>query len=222
MPPKTRVSQSPQQPAVPGGITPAGPDSGVFDSEASYWQLSFTDQDLSRRVAELVEFEQCRLTSVDLSGTSLDRARLTDCVVERSNLANLRTTGSTLRRVELSASRATGLQWIDGVLQDVALTECRFDLCTFRFSKFKDVVFTDCNLSRADFTNADLRGARFAGCDLTGAQFHNALMDGTVFSRCDLAELGGVTSFAGARVEGQDLVALSYTLADALGIVITE
>jgi len=43
-------------------------------------------------------------------------------------------------------------------------------------------------------------------------------MDGTRFRACTLLDLDGVTSFRGAVVHEGDLLALSYTLAHALGI----
>jgi uncharacterized protein YjbI with pentapeptide repeats len=59
---------------------------------------------------------------------------------------------------------------------------------------------------------------QFVDCDLTGAQFSHAVMQGTRFTNCVLAGIGGVTSFAGAVVSTADLIALSHSLAAALGI----
>jgi uncharacterized protein YjbI with pentapeptide repeats len=84
------------------------------------------------------------------------------------------------------------------------------------------VVFNNCNLARADFSSADLTGAQFVGCDLTGAQFSQAKMRGTRFVNCVLAGIGGLTSWDGAVLRGQDLIALSYELAHALGIRIED
>ena len=84
------------------------------------------------------------------------------------------------------------------------------------------MTFTDCNLAGADFTDADLRGASFTRCDLTRAQFHNATMTGTRFRACELEGIGGLTSWAGAIVHPDDLLALSYALAGALGITVAE
>jgi hypothetical protein len=47
-------------------------------------------------------------------------------------------------------------------------------------------------------------------------------MTGTRIANCSLAGIGGVTSLAGAVVARQDLIALSYTLAGALGIQIED
>jgi len=195
-------------------------DDHDLESEAEYSRLGFVDIDLSGRVAESVRFEQCKFTGVDLSGSTLSQATLSDCHFGRSNLANLRAEKSSLHRVELSVLRMTGFTWVDGLLRDVRFNECRLDLSSFRFTEATGVVFEDCNLTRADFSHADLGGAQFLGCDLTGAQFSGAEMAGARFANCTLIDIGGVTSWSGAIVRADDLVALSYTLATALGIVI--
>jgi uncharacterized protein YjbI with pentapeptide repeats len=196
------------------------PDHDLED-EATFRGLA-VEVDLSDRTAESVEFDQCRFRSADLGGSTLERARLVDCLVERSNLANLRTDKSTMRRVRIDSSRMTGLHWIDGSLRDVTVAQCRADQAVLRFTDFRQVRFEDCNLTRADFANSDLSGSQFVNCDLSGAQFSQATMTGTRFRGCTLVGLGGVTSFDGAIIAGQDLVALSYTLAAALGIQIED
>jgi uncharacterized protein YjbI with pentapeptide repeats len=189
-----------------------------LESEGTYRRLAFTDTELAGRAAESVELSQCRFKGADLSGVGLQRAAVADCSFESSNLANLRAGRSSLIRSRLSVLRMTGFTWLDGVVKDVTFEECRLDLSSWRFTGFTSVVFANCNLARADFAGADLTGAQFLGCDLTGAQFSNAKMSGARFSGCTLIDIGGVTSWAGAVVRDQDLVALSYTLAAALGI----
>ncbi|WP_433382039.1 pentapeptide repeat-containing protein [Actinoplanes sp. CA-142083] len=127
-----------------------------------------------------------------------------------------------LERVGVTGSRMTGLAWNDGLLSDVTFTDCKVDLTNWRFARFDVVTFTDCNLAGADFTHADLRGATFTRCDLSRAQFHNASMEGARFRGCELQGIGGLTSWAGAIVHPDDLLALSYALAGALGITVSD
>lgn len=211
--------RTPQRPRAPASLELATLPDHDLEDEATLRRLAF-EVDLSNRTAESVEFDQCRITSADLSGTTLARARLIDCLIEKTNLANLRTDKSSAQRVRITSSRMTGLHWIDGSLRDVAVVECRADLAVFRFTDFRQVTFEDCNLTRTDFQNADLSGVQFVNCDLTGAQFSHATMTGTRFRGCTLVGVGGVTSFDGAIISDQDLIALSYTLAAALGIQI--
>lgn len=214
--------RAPLKPRPPASWGPATVEDHDFEDEVTYRRLEFSGWDLSGRSAESVEFEQCRFRNVELGGTTLVRSRFADCLFETSNIANLRVDKSSMARVELSVLRMTGVHWIDGMLRDVTVSQCRADLTSFRFTAFHHVVFEGCNLTRADFQNADVSGVQFTGCDLTGAQFSQATMADTRFSNCILAGIGGVTSFAGAIVASGDLVGLSYTLAAALGIRIED
>jgi uncharacterized protein YjbI with pentapeptide repeats len=212
----------PRKPVQPTSLDPAGPEHDLVN-DAEYRMLGFLDSDLAGRSATSVELTQCRFTDVDLSGTTLDRAVFTDCVVDTSNLANLRADNSSLLRVELSALRMTGFHWTGGLLHDVRFAGSRMDLSVFRFTDFAArVLFERCNLAGADFANADLGGVQFLECDLSGAQFSHARMEGTRFTECTLVDIGGVTSWQGAIVRSHDIVALSYTLAAALGITIVD
>lgn len=200
---------------VPAALTDAQQD---LEPEAALHALAFSGSDLSGREAEAVELAQCRFRGADLSGSVLAQLTMTDCLVQTSNWANVRSDGAALRRVIFEESRMTGFAVTDGKLGDVTFAQCRLDLSGWRFTGFDSVRFTGCNLTGADFTNADLRGARFTGCDLTGAQFHHATMDGARFRRCELDGIAGITSWRGAIVHPDDLLALSYTLAGGLGI----
>src|SRR5262249_54359306 len=155
---------------------------------------------------------QCRFRGADLSSSQLDRLQLTDCLIETSNLANVRTELGSLVRVRCTTSRMTGFVLSKGLVRDMEFADCRLDLSAWRFTDFQATRFVNCNLTKADFTEANLAGAQFVGCDLTGAHFDNAKMEGTRFRDCVLVDIGGVLSWRGATVTGNDLIALSYTL----------
>lgn len=212
----------PRKPALPGSLESAELPAHGLDSDATRSALGYLDLDLTGRSASFAEFRRCRFTRTDLSGTSLDRATFTDCALHNCDLANVRASRSSMTRADLSMLRMTGLHWSDGLLRDVRFTECRIDLCSFRFSTLTRVVFDRCSLRGAEFDNADLRGAEFLGCDLTGARFSHAKMDGARFADCALVDITGITSWTGASVRSHDLVALSRTLAIALGIRIED
>jgi uncharacterized protein YjbI with pentapeptide repeats len=210
------------RPRPPGSLDLAAlPDHDPVP-EATFERLGFYDLDLSDRTAESVAFEQCRFHRANLSGSVLDRVSLTDCLVENSDFANVRSDGGALVRLRAETSRMTGLAVTKGLVKDVVFAECRLDLSGWRFTDFQAVRFTGCNLARADFTEADLTGAQFVGCDLTGAQFEKAKMTGTRFRGCALVDIGGVLSWRGAVVPATDLLALSYTLAAAVGIRVED
>lgn len=215
--PRTREPATPRPPA---SLELATVDEHDLEDEACFDRLGFFDLDLAGRAAGAASFEQCRFQGADLSGTTLERVRLTDCLVERSSLANVRADGGSMTRVRLSTLRMTGLHWTDGLWRDVAVEGCRLDLSSLRFTDFQGVVFADCNLSRADFTGADLSGVRFVRCDLSAAQFAEATTEGTRLVDCVLTGIAGVTSLAGAVIADGDLVGLAHALAAALNITI--
>jgi uncharacterized protein YjbI with pentapeptide repeats len=209
-------------PRLPGALSPAAFPLHDLSDGAVLLALEYAAADLAGRDAAAVEIDQCRFRSTALTGSELDRAVISDCVFESCDLANIRAKDCGLLRVAVSGSRMTGLSWAGGGVRETAFSNCRMDLVSFRFSTFKRAVFTDCRLTQADFTAADLRGARFERCDLSGAQFSQAQMTGTRFTGCTLDGINGVTSMRGAIVAGADALALSYSLASALGISIED
>jgi uncharacterized protein YjbI with pentapeptide repeats len=116
----------------------------------------------------------------------------------------------------------TGWSWVEGSIREATFEGCRMDMASFRFSTLKGVVLANCKLTQADFQEADLRGTRFEHCDLSGAQFSKAQMEGTRFSDCTLAGINGVTSLRGSIIKSRDALALTYSLASALGIKIED
>jgi uncharacterized protein YjbI with pentapeptide repeats len=216
---KLRVPWAPDLPAdLKAGVLP-GDD---LDDDAVHLCLAFEDADLSGRDATNAEIDQCRYNNVNFSQSRLRRAIIRDAVFASCDLANLRARDSSMSRASISGSRMTGLTWLDGGFRDVTFDGCRMDMVSFRQSTLKDVVFTDCRLSQADFGDADLRSARFVDCDLGGAQFSGAQMAGARLLRCELTGISGVTSLRGAIVTSADAMALAFTLAGALGIVIED
>jgi uncharacterized protein YjbI with pentapeptide repeats len=188
--------------------------------DAGLHGVAFSGVGMPDRDARLVDVEECEFTQADLSGCILSKATFADCRFVSSNLANLSAMSSSLIRCELRGLRTTGIRWIDGTLRDVVFCDCKVDLAAFRFTSFANVRFIGCNLTQADFTNADLRGVHFVGCNLTAAQFSHADLRGARLQNCVLDGISGVTSLHGAVIDPQDLIALTYALANALGIVI--
>ncbi|HUZ25200.1 MAG TPA: pentapeptide repeat-containing protein [Streptosporangiaceae bacterium] len=215
-------ARQPASPRLAAALTVAKFPEDDLKDNGIYLSLEYADADLAGRDVASVEVDQCRYTNVKFAQTELDRGLISDSVFERCDLANLRARECALLRVAVSASRLTGMSWAEGSVREVTFDSCRMDMASFRFSALKGVVFTGCKLQDADFQEADLRTARFENCDLTGAQFSSAQMEGTRFAGCDLAGLNGVTSLKGAIIRSRDAMALTYSLAGALGIRIED
>lgn len=224
MPPPARsgrpARRRPAGPRLPRTLTPAVlPDHDLAD-EGHLRRLAYTDLDLAERDVTSCDVEECLFEGVELRGGVFTKSTFADCRFDRCDLANLATTSSSLVRCELRGLRTTGLRWTDGTLRDVVFDQCRLDLSAFRFSTLTAVRFAGCRLTQVDFTNADLRNARFDDCDLSGAQFAHADLTGARLRNCNLTGVRSVANLRGAVIDPDDLVALSYALAGALGIVI--
>jgi len=196
--PLTRLRQ-PLAPQLPKSLTSAKLPEDDLKDEGIYLSLEYMSADLAGRDVVSIEIDQCRYQNVNFGQCELDRAVISDSVFSQCDFANLHA-------------------------RDCSLTfeSCGMDMASFRFATLKNVVFSDCKLARADFQEADLRGARFESCDLTGAQLSKAQMEGTRFADCSLAGINGVTSLRGAIVKSRDALALTYSLAGALGITIED
>lgn len=88
----------------------------------------------------------------------------------------------------------------------------------FRNSKIYAVAFVDCRLIGADFQFSELHNVRFVNCDLTGAQFGNVTMGTVRFENSTLLDVGGVSFFKGATVQGPGSMELALSLAREVGI----
>lgn len=214
--------RQPAAPKLPVSLTLAKIPADDLKDDGVYLSLEYVDIELSGRDAVSIEIDQCRYKNINFGQTKLDRALISDSVFQSCDLANLQARDCSLVRVAITGSRMIGLQWAEGGVRDTTFENCRMDMASFRFGTLKSVVFTDCKLIQADFQDADLRGARFERCDLAGTQFSKAQMEGTRFADCNLDGLGGVTSLKGSIVSCRDTLALTYTLASALGITIED
>jgi uncharacterized protein YjbI with pentapeptide repeats len=214
--------RQPASPKLPATLSPAEFPGDDLKDGGVYLSLEYEDIDLAERDAASIEIDQCRYKNVNFGRTELDRAMISDSVFMSCDLANLRARECSLMRVTLSGNRMTGLSWTEGSIREAAFESCRMDMGSFRFSTLKSVTFTDCKLMQADFQDADLRSARFERCDLSGSQFSNAQMGGTRFSGCILDGINGVSSLRGSIVKSRDALALTYSLASALGIKIED
>lgn len=215
---------APKTPAPPrlGDNLEATSDPDRVGDGEEWWQLDVTDVEAADTSAAGFSIEQCRLGRVDFSAGAWQRASVRDVAARDGNWANLHTEDSTLERVALSTTRATGLQWTNGLVRDVTVTDSRVDLAGFRFSKLRDVEFRDCKLAGLDLTEAALTRVRFVDCDLSGAKLHHATMSQVAFDDCVLDDIDGIEALRGATITAADLMPLLDALARALGITVRQ
>ncbi|HIV56966.1 MAG TPA: pentapeptide repeat-containing protein [Candidatus Stackebrandtia faecavium] len=218
---KKPPAADPAAPQLPQQLTSWDSVASPLEDDAQWWQLEIVG-DVGAVEAARFDAEQCRIARADMSAGVWAKAGVVNCVFEDVNLANVFAQDCRMRRTSVTSVRGTGLQWTNGVVKDVVFRDCRLDLAGFRFSRFSHVVFDNCRLSGADFTAADLSGVRFESCDLSSAKFDEATMTGAVLRHCTLAGMRGVDGLRGASVTSTDLMSLTFTLADACGITVTQ
>ncbi|TYK46704.1 pentapeptide repeat-containing protein [Actinomadura decatromicini] len=214
--------KEPVAPKIPSSLEEVGGSGAELAHDGVYLSTRFCDVDLSAQDVEDVEFERCRFQDTRFSGTMMRRAGFADVEFTSCDLANLRLVDSRIFNAVVQGSRLTGTSMSGCGLRDVLFVNCRADLSSFRFGRFKSVVFRDCNLTDANFQGAELGGVRFERCKLTGAQFSGANMKGARLSECDLYGVNGIQSFEGATVPAADAQALLFALAAAMGITIED
>lgn len=209
---------APTAPKLPRTFQPAD----RLEEETDYRGMEFRDVDLTEMDAGLIELDESRLVNVRLSGTRMTRLVLSDSVVESSDLAGFVGDSSAMVRVRFDGSRCTGMRWVDGTVRHTTFHGCRMDMSMFWGTKFEHVRFENCNLTQADFADAQLGGAEFVDCDLSGVRLANANLVGARLVRCTLRGISDVTRLRGATVDADDLLDLTYALAEGLGITVVE
>lgn len=137
----------------------------------------------------------------DGSGVEIEHLELDD-----SSLIRTRLTGSRLRGVRLSSSsfddcELSGVQFPEGSLFSVRLSNCKLVGADLSDVSLTDVTFESCVLSAASFRLARLLRVHFDNCDLQDTDFYGTKMRDVVMSRSRLE----ATDFAAAQITDLDL-----------------
>jgi uncharacterized protein YjbI with pentapeptide repeats len=194
----------------------------VDDTDEPSWSGLEVHGDLVEWEAHGLSVERCRLTSVQLTGARLERARFADTVFESCELSGAVLEGATFRRVELRQCRLVGLVAGAASFVDVRIDGCKLDRSTLVASTAERLVaegslFVECDLrdvrwpaarlERCDLTAADVGGARLAGASVRGSALHL---------------VRNVRGLAGATVDAEQLLALAPLLAADAGILVGD
>jgi uncharacterized protein YjbI with pentapeptide repeats len=174
------------------------------------------------RTAPDLRLNEALLDNVALDGCEAAGLTLTDVRVEGGSWANLRAVRGSLTRVEAREVRATGADFAETELRDIAFEGCRLDLASFRFAKLARVAFRDCRLEEADFHGATLSSVRLERCVLAGANLDGASFAQSELRDCELTGLTGAGSLGGVRMPWGDVIQIAGLLAAAAGIEVVD
>src|SRR5207249_10103718 len=138
----------PIEPELPSALADAPKDPDLVDAELEAHSLEGLDW--SGRAAQGLRLSESRLSSVGLAKAELSRARFRDVVVLDGDWANATGTDGSFSRVRFERVRLTGADLSGCGLDNVTFSDCRLDLCSFRFSRLESVRFEGCKMEESD------------------------------------------------------------------------
>jgi uncharacterized protein YjbI with pentapeptide repeats len=162
------------------------------------------------------------LKDVDLGESKLRAVEFVDVIAERVDAANGDWGGAQLRRTLFSDARLTGLSFAEAQIKEVSFKACKLDYTNFRHSEIEQVSFEDCVLTGADFQGASIKATVFSHCRLVEADFSKAAMSRVDLRGSELRPAGSVLGLRGAIIDPLQLMELSQTLAQELGITVED
>jgi uncharacterized protein YjbI with pentapeptide repeats len=216
------LNRDPRPPRLAINLEPPEVARDVFVNEAVHEGVRLEDIAFGVIAAEKVELKRFVLTSVDLSGSKLDRLNFEDGSIRRCNLANLSSQRCTFERVVIEGSRLTGAMLVEPRLRDVVVRDSPLDVSSFRFGRFYRVRFERCRLIEADFQGVTAKACTFIDCDLTGVQLSQGDFAGSAFRGCQMAGVNGLGALKGACMAWEDVMELATALAASLGIEVRD
>jgi uncharacterized protein YjbI with pentapeptide repeats len=167
-------------------------------------------------------FIECALTGVTVQGGRLQRVRLHDVLLREVRLVGTGLGESGWQDVAVADSLLAGTEVFGAKLRRVTFTRCKLDSVNFRGAALTDVAFRDCELTDADFATATLTRVSFPGSRLKQADFSKVTMDATDLRGAELGLIIDAGSLRGATVSTGQLAHIAATLAQAMGITVSD
>jgi uncharacterized protein YjbI with pentapeptide repeats len=210
-------TQALRAPALPKKYQGRSLPQAQLDALGRYSQLSLAHEQFVGQVVERVSFDQMLMKQINLHGSELAHAQISDSRWLECDFANASWFQADFARVEMINARLTGFHAIEARLQDVLFKDCQASLTQFRFSVFKTVRFEHCDLSDADFQGADLSGVAFVDCNLSRVEMSGVKLAGADLRGCILDGMhAGISELRGAIIDPSQALAL----VQAFGIII--
>ena len=162
------------------------------------------------------------LDGLDLAGSRREPLSLVDSVLRRCDVSAAVWQAVTLRQVEVLDCRARGLRLSVDLAQDVYLSGCRFDQATLRVERVRGlVVFDGCVFTDA-VVGGDLSSVVFTDCGFDEAEFAATRAAGCDLRSSRLAGARGLLTLRGARITGDQSVAIAARLAAESGFLVED
>ena len=148
---------------------------------------TFEKKDYTLHFLEEWEYEKCKFSQCNFSGSDLSRRRFIDCEFIECNLSVARLTEASIQNVHFLDSKLIGLEFqnCNEFLFGASFENCNLEFASFTNMKIKWMNFHNCNLHEANFSGSDLTWAKFDICNL----------DNAVFQRTNLEKVDFLTSY---------------------------
>lgn len=186
--------------------------------------------------------ERIALEGADLTGVDLSGGRLTECMFrgvslldadltagsviesswERVSAPHLKAPRSTWRDVVIDDSRFGVAELYDAGLSAVVLRGCKLDLVNLRNAVLTDVLFENCTITELDISGVRATRMRFTDCTVGTLQASGARLKDIDLRGARMNRIVGLAGLKGALISQEQLSDLAPSLADHLGLVVSE
>lgn len=132
--------------------------------------------DLSLKGSKIMDttFSYATMTSVDMSGATLDKVNFNDAVCRNTLWVRTNISNSKFERCVITDSRIVGETG-----KKTRIQKCGFNYTNFSNSAISNIEFIDCDFEDADFSNVRLINVRFTDC----VNLDRVLTDGVWLSK---------------------------------------
>jgi uncharacterized protein YjbI with pentapeptide repeats len=178
----------------------------------------YEDLDWSETDREFWTFTGCAFRRVNLDGTSLRGAHLTEVTMNGLEVSELIAPRSSWQRVELTGGRIGSAELYDGTWRSVSVTGCKIGYLNARAAEWQDVRFVDCIVDELDLSSASVTRLALDDCRIDSLTLTGARLADVDLRRTDLRAITDVAGLAGAWITGSQLTELAPHLASHLKI----
>ena len=155
--------------------------------QKEYFSQNFNELDLSNKVLDSIEFEDCTFKECNFSDATFKQCKFIDCSFIKCNLSLVKMAYCTFTDVTFESCKVIGIDWTKASWPNLALfSPIKFHQCILNDSSFfglnlQEIVIEECKAHHVDFRDADFTQASFNGTDLSECLFNKTNLSGVNF-----------------------------------------
>ncbi|TDS86355.1 uncharacterized protein YjbI with pentapeptide repeats [Nesterenkonia aurantiaca] len=216
-----RPIQGPKLRSFRGGDLEAG-SVEALERTGQADRIRLEDADLSGMDLSGGRLTECLLRSVALADTDFSAASVLESSWERVNAPHLKAPRSTWRDVSVEGSRFGVAELYDAGISGLVLRGCKLDLVNLRNAVLADVLFEHCTIAELDISGARATRVKFSDCTVGTLEVRDARLKDVDLRGAALSRIVGLAGLKGAVISEEQLVELAPSLADHLGLVVSD